>query len=113
MCAGVCAPTLALLLLTNPILTEDTATTKKEWESTMAKKKCEVAQKTFVQEARASIDAAPNQFFERNHWMNVTPSGGSFAGPRVKKLTADLFDAKAVACWVPHLIVPCAQLSQL
>ena len=69
------------------------------------------AQWTFVKKVRASIDSNAKAYFEKHNWKNISPIGGrndsGLLDPSSKRTTkADRFYVKAIACWIPHKLIP-------
>jgi hypothetical protein len=69
------------------------------------------AQWSFIKKVRASVDSNAKAYFLEHNWRNITPAGGRFDSGLLdpsnrKTTTAEAFYIKAVACWVPHKLIP-------
>jgi hypothetical protein len=73
-------------------------------------KQLSLAQWRFVKHVRGAIKKDHIAFFKANDWRNIAPKSGSYdshlLNPNNKNTTGvDSFYVKAMACWVPHLLI--------
>ena len=65
------------------------------------------AQRDFIAHVRGKIDRNGAEFLKEQNWRKIKPPGGRNAfGINNKKVTAESFYVKALAVFVPHLLIP-------